>query len=160
MNAFISLKPGFEAGEALARELLGHARKRLGSAIAPKEIAFAPNLPRTRSGKVMRARCAPASSAHPKAISRRSRTPCPRPDRMRSARSRPQPVTRAAARLRALMPPTRPPAEVPSARFYPREVEQSRQLPTLYFPQPLAGFEGSRPARGHARVAGQDRQMR
>jgi len=37
----------------LARELLGHARKHLGPAVAPKEIAFA-DLPRTRSGKIMR----------------------------------------------------------------------------------------------------------
>ena len=41
------------AGEPLARELLGHARKHLGPAVAPKEIAFA-DLPRTRSGKIMR----------------------------------------------------------------------------------------------------------
>ena len=54
VKAFISLKPGFEAGEPLARELLGHARKRLGPAVAPKEIAFRPTLPRTRSGKIMR----------------------------------------------------------------------------------------------------------
>jgi acetyl-CoA synthetase len=54
VKAFISLKPGFEAGEALARELLGHARKRLGPAVAPKEIAFSTDLPRTRSGKIMR----------------------------------------------------------------------------------------------------------
>ena len=54
VKAFISLKPGFEAGEPLARELLGHARKRLGPAVAPKEIAFSANLPRTRSGKIMR----------------------------------------------------------------------------------------------------------
>ena len=32
----------------------GHARKRLGAAVAPKEIAFLPTLPRTRSGKIMR----------------------------------------------------------------------------------------------------------
>ena len=54
VKAFISLRPGFEAGEALARELLGHARKRLGPAVAPKEIAFSADLPRTRSGKIMR----------------------------------------------------------------------------------------------------------
>jgi acetyl-CoA synthetase len=54
VKAFISLKPGFEAGEPLARELLGHARKRLGPAVAPKEIAFRRDLPRTRSGKIMR----------------------------------------------------------------------------------------------------------
>ena len=35
-------------------ELLGHARKRLGAAVAPKEIAFLATLPRTRSGKIMR----------------------------------------------------------------------------------------------------------
>ena len=35
-------------------ELLGHARKRLGAAVAPKEIDFLPTLPRTRSGKIMR----------------------------------------------------------------------------------------------------------
>ena len=54
VKAFVSLKPGFEAGEALRLELLGHARKRLGAAVAPKEIAFLATLPRTRSGKIMR----------------------------------------------------------------------------------------------------------
>jgi len=54
VKAFVSLKPGYEAGEALERELLGFARTRLGSAVAPKEIAIVPSLPRTRSGKIMR----------------------------------------------------------------------------------------------------------
>jgi len=54
VKAFVSLKKGFEPGEALRRELLGHARKRLGAAVAPKEIEFQPGLPRTRSGKIMR----------------------------------------------------------------------------------------------------------
>ena len=54
VKAFVSLKKGFEASEALRLELLGHARKRLGAAVAPKEIAFLPSLPRTRSGKIMR----------------------------------------------------------------------------------------------------------
>ncbi len=54
VKAFVSLKKGFEPSEALRLELLGHARKRLGAAVAPKEIAFAPTLPRTRSGKIMR----------------------------------------------------------------------------------------------------------
>ena len=54
VKAFISLKPGYMPGEPLARELLGHARKRLGPAVAPKEIAFRTDLPRTRSGKIMR----------------------------------------------------------------------------------------------------------
>jgi acetyl-CoA synthetase len=54
VKAFVALKTGFEASEALKRELLAHARKRLGAAVAPKEIDFAAVLPHTRSGKVMR----------------------------------------------------------------------------------------------------------
>jgi acetyl-CoA synthetase len=54
VKAFVSLKQGFEPTEALRMELLGHARKCLGAAVAPKEIAFLATLPRTRSGKIMR----------------------------------------------------------------------------------------------------------
>jgi acetyl-CoA synthetase len=54
VKAFVSLKAGHVESEALRMELLGHARKRLGAAVAPKEIAFLPSLPRTRSGKIMR----------------------------------------------------------------------------------------------------------
>jgi len=54
VKAFVSLKTGFEPDEALRMALLGHARKRLGAAVAPKEIEFVASLPRTRSGKIMR----------------------------------------------------------------------------------------------------------
>ncbi len=54
VKAFISLRDGFEANEALRLDVLAHARTRLGAAVAPKEIAFLPTLPRTRSGKIMR----------------------------------------------------------------------------------------------------------
>ena len=54
VKAFVALKPGYEASEALRRELLGHARRRFGAAVAPKEIDFRANLPKTRSGKIMR----------------------------------------------------------------------------------------------------------
>ena len=54
VKAFVALKPGYEASEALRKELLGHARQRLGPAVAPKDIAFRQNLPKTRSGKIMR----------------------------------------------------------------------------------------------------------
>jgi acetyl-CoA synthetase len=54
VKAFVALKAGFEPGEALRRELLGFARKRLGAAVAPKEIDFLASLPKTRSGKIMR----------------------------------------------------------------------------------------------------------
>jgi len=54
VKAFISLKPGFTASEELRRDLLGFARKRLGTVVAPKEIDFVQNVPKTRSGKIMR----------------------------------------------------------------------------------------------------------
>jgi acetyl-CoA synthetase len=54
VKAFVSLKDGYAADEVLRLDILGHARKRLGAAVAPKEIAFLPVLPRTRSGKIMR----------------------------------------------------------------------------------------------------------
>ena len=54
VKAFVALNPGFSPSEALRRELLGHARKRLGAVVAPKEIDLTTNLPRTRSGKIMR----------------------------------------------------------------------------------------------------------
>ena len=54
VKAFVSLRQGFEPDETLRMQILAHARKRLGAAVAPKEIAFLPVLPRTRSGKIMR----------------------------------------------------------------------------------------------------------
>ncbi len=54
VKAFVSLKPGFVPSDAFASELLGFARARLGPAVAPKEIAFVAQVPRTRSGKIMR----------------------------------------------------------------------------------------------------------
>ncbi len=54
VKAFVTLNAGFAAGEALERDLRGHARKRLGAAVAPREIVFRDSLPRTRSGKIMR----------------------------------------------------------------------------------------------------------
>jgi acetyl-CoA synthetase len=54
VKAFVALKPGVQPSPELARELLGFGRKRLGAAVAPKEIAFAPSIPKTRSGKILR----------------------------------------------------------------------------------------------------------
>jgi acetyl-CoA synthetase len=54
VKAFVALKPGREGSEGLQRELLAFARTRLGAAVAPREIAFLPGLPKTRSGKIMR----------------------------------------------------------------------------------------------------------
>lgn len=54
VKAFVTLKDGFTADDDLRLQLLGHARKRLGAAVAPKEIEFVDALPHTRSGKIMR----------------------------------------------------------------------------------------------------------
>ncbi|MFY9142021.1 acetate--CoA ligase [Sulfuricurvum sp.] len=54
VKAFVSLKAGYEPSEELRRELIGFGRKKLGVAVAPKEIDFLENLPKTRSGKIMR----------------------------------------------------------------------------------------------------------
>jgi acetyl-CoA synthetase len=54
VKAFVALKVGHEPSEALRMELLGFGRKKLGSAVAPKEIEFQASLPKTRSGKIMR----------------------------------------------------------------------------------------------------------
>ncbi len=54
VKAFVALKAGYEPSESLRKALLGHARQRLGAAVAPKDIDFRANLPKTRSGKIMR----------------------------------------------------------------------------------------------------------
>jgi acetyl-CoA synthetase len=54
IKAFVTLYPGIEPTPELLRELHGFARKRLGPAVAPREIVFTDSLPKTRSGKIMR----------------------------------------------------------------------------------------------------------
>jgi acetyl-CoA synthetase len=54
VKAFVALRRGVAPSEALQRELIGFARTRLGPAAAPREIEFADDLPKTRSGKIMR----------------------------------------------------------------------------------------------------------
>ena len=54
VKAFVSLHAGFTGDEQLRLELIGFARSRLGPAIAPREIAFADELPRNNAGKIMR----------------------------------------------------------------------------------------------------------
>ncbi|GIK74789.1 MAG: acetate--CoA ligase [Chloroflexota bacterium] len=54
VKAFVSLKPAYKPSEELRLELLGWGRTKLGSAVAPKMIEFQDNLPKTRSGKIMR----------------------------------------------------------------------------------------------------------
>jgi acetyl-CoA synthetase len=54
VKAFVAVKRDVVADEALRKELIGFARKRLGAAVAPKEIDFVASVPKTRSGKILR----------------------------------------------------------------------------------------------------------
>ncbi len=52
--AFVTLKSGENGSEALANELRDYVAERLGKFTRPKYITFTPELPKTRSGKIMR----------------------------------------------------------------------------------------------------------
>lgn len=54
VKAFVVLAADYDPSDDLRRQLVGHARKRLGAAVAPREIEFVDGLPHTRSGKIMR----------------------------------------------------------------------------------------------------------
>ena len=54
VKAFVALRPGRAPGPAALNDVLAFARRRLGPAVAPREIAFVDSVPRTRSGKLMR----------------------------------------------------------------------------------------------------------
>ncbi|TXN31135.1 acetate--CoA ligase [Lacisediminihabitans profunda] len=54
VKAFVELRPGREPSDALRLDIIGFARKRLGPAIAPRELDFVESLPKTRSGKILR----------------------------------------------------------------------------------------------------------
>lgn len=54
VKAYVSLKKGFEQTEDLKKEIIAHSRIRLGPALAPRDIVFCSNIPKTRSGKIMR----------------------------------------------------------------------------------------------------------
>ena len=52
--AYVTLKAGVEPSEALRQELNQWVRKEIGPIAAPDLIQWAPGLPKTRSGKIMR----------------------------------------------------------------------------------------------------------
>ena len=52
--AYVTLMQGTEATENLRKELVNHVRKEIGPIASPDVIQFAPGLPKTRSGKIMR----------------------------------------------------------------------------------------------------------
>jgi acetyl-CoA synthetase len=52
--AFVTLKTNFNESEELRTELRGHVAKVIGAIARPDDLYFAPGLPKTRSGKIMR----------------------------------------------------------------------------------------------------------
>ncbi len=52
--AYVTLNAGEEYTDALKKELVGHVRKEIGPIASPDVIHWAPGLPKTRSGKIMR----------------------------------------------------------------------------------------------------------
>ncbi|WQE46873.1 acetate--CoA ligase [Brevundimonas diminuta] len=52
--AYVTLVRGVDATEDLRKELVAHVRKEIGPIAAPDVIQWAPALPKTRSGKIMR----------------------------------------------------------------------------------------------------------
>jgi acetyl-CoA synthetase len=54
IGAFVILRAGYEPADALASELRDHVAKVIGPIARPKTILFTEELPKTRSGKIMR----------------------------------------------------------------------------------------------------------
>jgi acetyl-CoA synthetase len=52
--AFVSLKGGEEGSPEMMRELREHVAKKIGKIARPANVVFTPELPKTRSGKIMR----------------------------------------------------------------------------------------------------------
>ena len=52
--AFVTLKVGYETSDQLKKELVAHVRKEIGPIATPDVVHWAPGLPKTRSGKIMR----------------------------------------------------------------------------------------------------------
>jgi acetyl-CoA synthetase len=52
--AYVTLNVGEQPSEALRKELVGWVRKEIGPIASPDLLQFAPGLPKTRSGKIMR----------------------------------------------------------------------------------------------------------
>jgi len=54
VNAFVALKDGVDPSEGTRKELIMQVRKQIGPFAAPKAIYIVDDLPKTRSGKIMR----------------------------------------------------------------------------------------------------------
>lgn len=52
--AYVTLRSGFRESAELAEELRAHVGSQIGAIAKPRSVAFTPDLPKTRSGKIMR----------------------------------------------------------------------------------------------------------
>ncbi|WP_429295013.1 AMP-binding enzyme [Paraburkholderia sp. CI3] len=51
---YVSLKPGVEASEELAKRVTNSVVDRIGAIAKPHRVVIVPDMPKTRSGKIMR----------------------------------------------------------------------------------------------------------
>jgi 2-aminobenzoate-CoA ligase len=56
VKAFVVLRPGFEGGEALTRELQEHVKQAIAPYKYPRAVEYVDALPRTETGKLQRFR--------------------------------------------------------------------------------------------------------
>ncbi|HEU4800758.1 MAG TPA: acetate--CoA ligase [Gemmatimonadales bacterium] len=54
LSAFVTLKDGHESSDDLKLELREHVAKKIGAIAKPDDVIFSADLPKTRSGKIMR----------------------------------------------------------------------------------------------------------
>jgi len=54
VKAFVTLKPGFLPSDELDLEIMNFIRKKLSPLAMPQDIEFVKELPKTRSGKIVR----------------------------------------------------------------------------------------------------------
>jgi len=54
VKAFVTLKPGFEPSKDMDLDIMNFVRKKLSPLAMPQKIEFIEQLPKTRSGKIVR----------------------------------------------------------------------------------------------------------
>ena len=68
--AYVTLKAGIDPTDALRKELIAHVRHDIGAIAAPDWLQWAPGLPKTRSGKIMRRILRKIAEAGPEGVDR------------------------------------------------------------------------------------------
>ena len=68
--AYVTLKAGIAATDALRAELVAHVRREIGAIATPDWLQWAPGLPKTRSGKIMRRILRKIAEAGPEGVAR------------------------------------------------------------------------------------------